>query len=98
MSTENELLSKLTEAMNQLATTSSAHSSSAALQAVSLKLPKFWSDDPEVWFIRVEAQLRSKSITADQTKSNYVTTALDNRTACEIKPILLNPPKRLRTA
>ena len=56
MSTENELLSKLTEAMNQLATTSSAHSSSAALQAVSIKLSEFWSDDPEVWFIRVEAQ------------------------------------------
>lgn len=94
MSTESELLVELTKAVSELANSSSSAGSSATLQAVSIKLPEFWSDDPEVWFVRVEAQLRSKFITADQTKFDYVTTALDNRAASEVKSVLLNPPEQ----
>ena len=96
MPTESELLVELTKAVpvSELANCSSSAGSSATLQDVSIKLPEFWSDDPEVWFVRVEAQLRSKSITADQTKFDYVTTALDNQAASEVKSELLNPPEQ----
>ena len=64
------------------------------VSAVSLKLPEFWLEDPEIWFLRVEAQLRSKSITADQTKFDYVVTALDNRAAAEVKAVLVHLPEQ----
>ena len=62
------------------------------VQAVSLKLPEFWTDKPEVWFARVEAQFGTKNITVDQTKFDYVVSSLDNATAGEVEPILKTPP------
>lgn len=61
-------------------------------RAVSLKLPEFWTDDPEVWFARIEAQFNTRAITVDGTKFDYVVSALDNSTASEVKAVLLTPP------
>ena len=68
--------------------------STSGIQAVAVKLPEFWTDDPEIWFLRPEAQFRAKSIIVDQTKFDYVITALDNRAAAEVKAVLLNPPEQ----
>ncbi|XP_076441065.1 uncharacterized protein LOC143280318 [Babylonia areolata] len=59
---------------------------------MSVKLPEFWIKSPEVWFTRVEAQFGTKAITQDQTKYDYVVSALDINTADEVQSILLNPP------
>jgi len=40
----------------------------------------------------VEARLRSRSFTQDQTKFDYVVESLDNTPAAEVKAVLLNPP------
>ena len=40
----------------------------------------------------MEAQLRSRSVTQDQTKFDYVVAYLDNSTAAEVKAVLLHPP------
>lgn len=99
MSLENEAILKLAEAVSRLSTATasdrptSSQQAESSVQAVSIKLPEFWSEDPEVWFVRVEAQLRSRSVTADQTKFDYVVGTLDNRTAAEIKGVLTNPPQ-----
>ncbi len=95
MSLDNETLDKLTVAITSLNALTSAinvQNQPAGVSAVAIKLPEFWVEDPEVWFYRVEAQLRSRSITQDQTKFDYVVAALDNTTAAEIKTVLLNPP------
>ena len=63
------------------------------IEAVSIKLPDFWHRAPEVWFARVEAQFGTKKITEDQTKFDYVVSALDMVAAEEIQAILLNPPE-----
>ena len=68
--------------------------STSRIQAVAVKLPEFWTDDPEIWFLRAEAQFKSKSIIVDQTRFDYVFTALDNRAAAEVKAVLLNPPEQ----
>ena len=88
----------LTQAIiNLQASTSSQNPvpSPASAHAVSVKLPEFWPEDPEpeVWFIRVETQLRSRSVTQDQTKFDYLVSSLDNTTAAEVKSVLLNPPE-----
>ena len=64
----------------------------SAVNAVSVKLPEFWIKSPEVWFARVEAQFNTKAITQDQTKYDYVVSALDINTADEVQAILTNPP------
>ena len=86
---------KVFEAISTHNTSTSQNSrqaDAAAVSAVSVKLPEFWPEDPEVWFIRVEAQLRSPSVTQGQTKFDYVVASLDNSTAAEVKAVLLHPP------
>ena len=91
MPADSEILTQLTEAVSKLADNAL---STTGIQAVAVKLPEFWIDDPEIWFLRAEAQFRSKSIIVDQTKFDYVITALDNRAAAEVKAVLLNPPEQ----
>ena len=62
------------------------------ISAVSLKLPEFWTTSPEVWFARVEAQFGTKNISTDQTKYDYIVSALDVKTAEEVQDVLVNPP------
>ena len=64
------------------------------VNAASVKIPEFWSKSPEVWFAKVEAQFGTKNITQDQTKYDYVVSALDMETAEEIQAILLHPPAK----
>ena len=76
MALENETLNKLAEAISNLSastsiaafsglsnsqTTGNKDSDLTAIHAASLKLPEFWTDDPEVWFVRVETQFRSRA-------------------------------------
>ena len=63
------------------------------LNAVSIKLPEFWTTPPEVWFARVEAQFGTKNITQDQTRYDYVVSALDFKTAEEVQDVLVSPPE-----
>ncbi|GFR95416.1 transposon Ty3-G Gag-Pol polyprotein [Elysia marginata] len=55
-------------------------------------LPEFWTKSPEVWFVRIEAQFGTRSVTADQTKYDYLVSSLDANTAEEVQAVLLNPP------
>lgn len=63
-----------------------------SVNAVSLKLPEFWTKSPDVWFAKVEAQFGIKGITKEQTKYDYLVSALDVTTAEEVQYILLHPP------
>ena len=62
------------------------------ISAVAIKLPTFWTAEPEVWFTQVEAQFDTRNITADSTRFSYVVAALDTSTASEVKAVLLHPP------
>ena len=53
-------------------------------QAVSLKLPTFWTSQPEVWFAQAEAQFELCKVTVDATKYFYVLAALDQPTAMRL--------------
>ena len=62
--------------------------------AVSLKLPTFWSSQPEVWFAQAEAQFNLRKITADDTKYYYVLAALDQPTATRLLDLISPPSSR----
>ena len=59
---------------------------------MSLKLPTFWSSQPEVWFAQAEAQFNLRKITADDTKYYYVLAALDQPTATRLLDLISHPP------
>ena len=64
------------------------------VNATAVKLPAFWSGNPQVWFKQAESvfSTRNPQITLQQTKFNYVIQALDNVTADRVQNIILNPP------
>ena len=70
----------------------------AAAAAVSIKLPPFWPADPELWIAQVEAQFRTRNITQDGTKYDYIIGSLNPETATEIRDVLLNPPEENKYA
>lgn len=60
--------------------------------AVALKLPTFWSHQPQIWFVQAEAQFILRNITDDTTKYYYLVAALDQNTASRITDLLARPP------
>ena len=45
--------------------------------SLTIKLPAFWADKPEAWFVQAEANFRARRITSQLTKFNLVVVALD---------------------
>ncbi|GFQ71040.1 uncharacterized protein TNCT_90481 [Trichonephila clavata] len=44
---------------------------------VSIKIPPFWEERPEIWFFQVEAQFSIANISQEETKFNYLVAQLD---------------------
>ncbi|KFD44850.1 hypothetical protein M513_14273 [Trichuris suis] len=64
-----------------------------ALDAVSVKVPPFWSHSPALWFKRVEAQFQVAHITADETKFNYIVGNLECQVMEQCFDIIYSPPE-----
>ena len=65
----------------------------ATVNTTAVKLPPFWSGNPEVWFKQVESNFATRKITTQQTKFDYVIQALDNSTAEKVQSVILSPPE-----
>lgn len=62
------------------------------INALIVKLPTFWSSNPNTWFIQAEAQFSLGKITADVSKYNYVVATLPQEIAESVADILEKPP------
>jgi len=62
------------------------------LTTVSVKLPSFWTDSPEVWFLQAEAQFENKRITSSRTKFTHCVAALPQDVACRLLDLVRAPP------
>ena len=55
---------------------------------VSIKLPIFWFLEPHAWFAQAEARFNIQGLTADDTRYNYVLSALDQSTATHLLDLI----------
>ena len=62
------------------------------VDAVSVKLPTFWTTSPTAWFAQAEAQFAIRGVTQDDTKYYHVVAALDTSTATRTVSLLSSPP------
>lgn len=59
---------------------------------VNLKLPTFCRTDPRLWFVQIEAQFAIAKIRADDTKFNYVISAIDTEILMQVADYVEDPP------
>ena len=69
-----------------------------SLEAVTLKLPTFWTTCPLAWFAQTEAQFSLRNISSDDTKYYYVVAALDANTATRALSIISSPPAEQKSS
>ena len=60
------------------------------LMTISMKLPTFWTDSPEVWFIQAEAQFENKRISASLTKFTHCVASLPQDVACRLLDLVIH--------
>lgn len=68
---------------------SQQQATSTAIEAVSAKLPDFYTHNPEAWFINAEAQFALGKITDERTKFYHAVKTLDSKTNEEIQHFLM---------
>jgi len=61
------------------------------LSKVSVKLPSFWTNSLEVWFLQAEAQFEVKRITASRTIDTHCVVALPQDVACRLLNLVFAP-------
>lgn len=64
-----------------------------SVERVSVKLPTFYPEEPDVWFDQADAQFKIAGIKEESTKFYYVIAQLEYKYACEVKDLMRNPPK-----
>ena len=62
------------------------------LNTVSVKIPAFWPESAEAWFIQVEAQFALKGVTASSTKFYYCVSSFNQETANQVLDLIKSPP------
>lgn len=60
---------------------------------VSVKVPPFWPEQPEIWFAQVEAQFGISGINSDVSRFNTVVAAIESGVLAQISDAILNPPE-----
>ena len=61
------------------------------VESVAIKLPPFWTKNPDAWLAKVEAQFKLRNITVDDTKFNHVVAALEESVAERVLHIINLP-------
>lgn len=74
------------------ASSNTPSTSVSTVDAVGVKVPPFWPEEPALWFAQLEGQFLLANIVSDTTKFYHVVSNLDHRYASEVKDIIVKPP------
>ena len=61
------------------------------LNTVFVKVPAFWPDSAETWFVQVEAQFALKGVTASLTKVYYCVSSFNQETTNQVLDLIKTP-------
>ena len=61
--------------------------------SLKVKLPSFWPDKPEAWFVQAESNFKARRISSQQSKFHLVVIALDSETVDGVLDLLEAPPE-----
>ncbi|XP_067204436.1 uncharacterized protein [Linepithema humile] len=64
----------------------------AQIGRVSVRVPPFWPEEPELWFAQLESQFLLSAVTSDSTKYAYAISQIETKYIKEIKDVITNPP------
>ena len=92
----NADLAQTSSGQSESSTTTSAanHDSNVCVNRVSVKVPPFWPEQPEIWFAQVEAQFSISGINNDISKFNTVVATIESNVLSQICDAILNPPEQ----
>jgi len=62
------------------------------ISKIAVRIPPFWSEEPELWFMQLEGQFTLCGISDDEAKYAYVLSKIEPKQAREIKDIITRPP------
>lgn len=66
----------------------------AHVNRVAVKPPPFWKAEPRVWFVQLEAQFQLAGINTDETKFNYIVSAVDTDVLTQVADVVTAPPAK----
>ena len=61
--------------------------------SLRVKLPSFWPDKPEAWFVQAESNFKARRISNQTSKFHLVVIALDSETVDGVLDLLEAPPE-----
>ncbi|XP_052870960.1 uncharacterized protein LOC128276543 [Anopheles cruzii] len=76
---------------NETETSSAASNFFPAVEKISTKLPSFWEEVPEVWFVQAEAEFEISRVTQERTRYSYLISALPKETLAKVLDIIKAP-------
>jgi hypothetical protein len=85
---EHELAKQAAAAAVFAAAQQQQHQPAAPVAAVAVKLPLFWVDNTEVWFLQAEAQFAIAGITSERTAFYHVLTALSQHVIVSVLDVV----------
>ncbi|XP_075149049.1 uncharacterized protein LOC142222867 [Haematobia irritans] len=59
---------------------------------INLRIPRFWKENPAVWFAQYEAQFENYNISTERSKYFTVLPELDPELLAQVSDIILEPP------
>ncbi|KAL7725527.1 hypothetical protein ACLKA6_010097 [Drosophila palustris] len=93
---DSELADRVRELQNQLDSlqvgSSSATTTRIATMPHTIRLPKFSSNNPNLWFSQIERAFRLHGVTNDDDKFDHATVNLDAEFAVAVEDLLTHPP------
>ena len=60
---------------------------------VQVKVPPFWTEQPEIWFAQIEAQFSNAIIKTDLAKFNTVVASIESNVLSQVRDAILTPPE-----
>lgn len=69
-----------------------AATTGSAFVPSSIRVPRFWRDNPALWFAQVEAQFEMHRVSLDRARFHIVMSELDTELFSEVSDIVLAPP------